>query len=63
MKVPDVDLSQCILCEICVEVCPNVFRYNEAGFIEVAELFTYPKAEVDEAVKNCPTDCIYLIEE
>jgi len=63
VKVPDVDLSKCILCEICVEVCPDVFMYNEAGYIEVAELFIYPSAEVNEAVKNCPTDCIILIEE
>jgi ferredoxin len=46
-----------------VEVCPDVFRYNEAGYIEVVEFFIYPSAEVNEAVKNCPTDCIILIEE
>lgn len=63
MKVPDVDLSKCILCEICVEVCPDVFRYNNAGYIEVAELFIYPLAEVDEASKNCPTDCIFWLED
>ena len=59
MKTPVVELSECILCEVCVEVCPLVFRLNDAGFIEVAQLDTYPEAEVDEAIKNCPTDCIY----
>ena len=63
MKVPDVDLSKCILCEICVEVCPHVFWYNEAGYIEVAELFIYPLDEVDEAIKNCPTDCIFWVDD
>ncbi|MFZ5570459.1 MAG: ferredoxin [Thermodesulfobacteriota bacterium] len=57
-KVPVVDLDECILCGVCVEVCPAVFRENDAGYIEVAELAEYPEAEVDEAAKNCPRDCI-----
>lgn len=62
MKKPLVELSDCILCEVCVEVCPVVFSLNEAGFIQVAELTGYPQIEVDEAIKNCPTDCIYWID-
>ena len=58
MKVPVVELSECILCGVCVEVCPAAFRLNDAGFIEVLELSSYPEAEVDEAIKNCPKDCI-----
>ncbi len=59
MKVPVVDLSRCSLCGACIEVCPLVFSMNEAGYIEVAELADYPKAEVDEAIKYCPEDCIF----
>lgn len=59
MKRPVVELSYCILCEVCVEACPLVFRLNDAGFIEVAELSNYPEIEVEEAIKNCPADCIY----
>ena len=62
VKIPVVELSQCNLCEICVEVCPVVFKLNEAGYIEVAELSMYPSTEVDEAIKNCPEDCIYWAE-
>lgn len=58
VKVPVVELSQCTLCGICVEVCPVVFKLNKAGYIEVAELSVYPLTEADEAIKNCPTDCI-----
>ena len=58
MKIPVVDLSECILCGVCQDVCPQVFRLNDAGFVEVADLSDYPEAEVDEAVRNCPTDCI-----
>lgn len=58
MKHPVVDLSTCILCEVCVEVCPEVFNINDAGWVEVADLESYPEADVDEAIKNCPKDCI-----
>ncbi|MGA7142963.1 MAG: ferredoxin [Desulfobacterales bacterium] len=58
MRVPVVDLSRCSLCGACIEVCPRVFRMNEAGYIEVADLSAYPEAEVDEAIKYCPEDCI-----
>jgi len=47
----------------CIEVCPEVFIQNDAGYIEVIELETYPEAEVDEAIKYCPEDCIHWEEE
>jgi ferredoxin len=42
----------------CVEVCPEVFVQNDAGYIDVIELAVYPEAAVDEAIKYCPEDCI-----
>jgi len=63
MQKPSVELSDCIICGVCVEVSPAVFRLNDAGYIEVAELETYPQDEVNEAIKYCPTDCISWIEE
>jgi ferredoxin len=59
MKIPIVELSDCILCGVCTEACPTVFKLNETGYIEVIQLSSYPEDEVNEAVKNCPTDCIY----
>jgi len=59
MKVPIVELSECIVCGVCVETCPQVFRLNDAGYIEVIELAVYPEPEVDEAIKYCPVDCIH----
>ncbi len=59
MKVPAVELSECIRCEICTEVAPSVFRLNDAGYIEVRELDAYPAQQVDEAIMACPVDCIY----
>ena len=58
MKIPIIDLSECILCGICVDICPAVFKMNDAGFIEVIPSDTYPEDAVDEAIKNCPADCI-----
>jgi len=57
-RIPVVDIGQCSLCGGCIEVCPTVFRLNEAGYVEVAELAFYPNSEVEEAIKYCPEDCI-----
>jgi ferredoxin len=62
MKLPVVELSDCIKCEICAEVCPAVFRLNDAGYIDVVDLSSYPEPEVEEAIKNCPADCIHWAE-
>jgi ferredoxin len=59
MKTPVVELSDCITCGVCVELCPAVFRLNSAGFIEIIALSVYPETGVNEAIKFCPTNCIY----
>lgn len=58
MKTPVVELGDCILCGICIEVAPSVFKLSSAGYIEISELRVYPETEVDETIKNCPSDCI-----
>ncbi|HKI49066.1 MAG TPA: ferredoxin [Desulfobacteria bacterium] len=58
MRSPDVDLSECSLCGICVDLCPTVFRINDAGYIEVIHSDDYPEEEIDEAIKNCRENCI-----
>lgn len=57
-KTPVIDLSRCVDCDACVELCPGVFVKNEAGYIEVAE--SGPEAEecIQEAINCCPSDCI-----
>ena len=59
MRLPIVELSDCIKCGVCVEICSEVFRLNSAGFIDVAELPSYPESDVNDAIKYCPVDCIY----
>ena len=63
MKKPEIDIGACSLCMGCVELCPEVFRYNDAGYIEIVELEQYPGEEVDEAIMLCPEDCIAWREE
>lgn len=58
MDKPVVELSDCILCGVCVEVCPEVFRNSQSGYIDVIELDRYPYDGVEEAIRNCPADCI-----
>jgi len=59
LKYPVVELSECIRCGVCEEVCPAVFQLTDAGYVQVADFSEYPEALVDEAIKNCPADCIY----
>lgn len=59
-KVPIIDLGRCTDCRGCIEVAPEVFRFNEeTGMMEVADLSDYPEDRVAEAIKNCPEDCIF----
>jgi len=58
MKKPAIELASCILCNICVELAPNAFKINDAGFVEVLILDDYSDQDIHEAVKNCPKDCI-----
>ena len=59
MKSPIVELSDCITCGVCVEICPDVFRMTGTGYIDVIELPSYPESDVNDAIKYCPVDCIY----
>jgi ferredoxin len=58
MKRPVVDLGACTFCMGCVEICPDIFSLNQAGFIAVADLEVYSEECVNEAIKYCPEDAI-----
>ena len=58
MRKPTTEMGDCILCEICVEVCPQVFTLNDLGYVAICDLENYPEECVDEAIRNCPADCI-----
>ncbi len=56
--VPVIDFECCILCNVCVELAPQVFQLNDAGYIETAVLDDYSDESINEAVQNCPRNCI-----
>jgi ferredoxin len=63
MKRPDIDIGACTLCMGCVEICPEVFRFNDAGYIEVIDLQEYSEKDIDYAIMLCPEDCISWLDD
>ncbi|MCE5242053.1 MAG: ferredoxin [Syntrophobacteraceae bacterium] len=57
-KIPVLDPGRCTGCDGCLEMCPDVFKRNEAGYIEVADLPVYPEECVEQAIACCPAGCI-----
>ncbi len=58
MRKPTIEMGDCLLCEICEEVCPQVFALNDLGYVSISDLEIYPEECVDDAIRNCPADCI-----
>lgn len=55
-----IDTEECIGCESCVELCPDVFGFDEEAekaFVKKPE--GGPEACIDEAIETCPVECIY----
>ena len=53
-----IDIDECIGCETCVELCPEVFAFNEDD--EKAYVIKPEGGPdcVDEAIGSCPAGCI-----
>lgn len=53
-----IDVDECMGCESCVELCPDVFAMDDDG--EKATV-TNPDSDaecVEEAIDSCPAECI-----
>ena len=62
-KIVVIDSDECIGCESCVELCAEVFAFNEAE--EKAEVILPeggPEDCIEEAMDACPTECIHFQE-
>lgn len=59
-----IDREGCILCELCADTCPDVFRMGEDGPAETI-VDDIPK-EFEDAAKNaaesCPVEVIHIEE-
>lgn len=56
----EVDQELCISCGACIDVCPDVFDWNEEDKAKsiVDEVPADLEEEAHEAVKGCPTGAI-----
>ena len=55
-----IDESVCIGCGSCEAVCPSVFAMTDRGTAEtIAEATEETTADVKEAMKMCPMNCIH----
>ena len=58
-RFPVIDIGRCSRCQGCISVVPEVFFFNEnTGNMDVFHFESYPVELVEEAMKNCPKDCI-----
>ncbi|MDT8441416.1 MAG: ferredoxin [Desulfuromonadales bacterium] len=68
-RTPVVDQECCIGCEVCVQICPEVFRMDDEEGAEhdhghdhksvVHNPTGAPEAKIERAMDNCPSACIY----
>lgn len=55
-----IDEEECIGCESCVEICPEVFAFDEEK--EKAQVIKPeggPEDLVQDAIDTCPVECIH----
>jgi ferredoxin len=64
MKQVKIDQDECIGCEACVELCPDIFAFDDK---QAKAYVTTPEggdqACIEEAVASCPVSCISNEEE
>ena len=69
--LPVIDLSECVLCDICIDLCPEIFIKNDSGYIEISEdaehrLYNEEGTvinkvlfeDINDVIKTCRGDCI-----
>ncbi len=58
------DEDECIGCQSCVEICPDVFGFDD----ETEKAFVYEQYDageecIEDAAASCPVDCIEVDED
>ena len=53
-----VDQDECMGCESCVELCPEVFAMDDDGKAYVLDVENPSEDDVQEAIDACPAECI-----
>lgn len=55
-----IETEECIGCQVCTEVCPDVFEFDDdEGKAVVIEAADVEADCVEEAIASCPAECIF----
>ena len=60
-KQVKIDSDECMACETCVELCPDIFAFDEATNPDCAYVIKPEggdEACIEEAIASCPAECI-----
>ena len=63
MIMARVDKELCIGCEVCVQMCPEVFEIGDDGKAEVIGGEGCNGCDCEEVADSCPTEAIIIEEE
>jgi ferredoxin len=53
-----IDQGKCIGCGLCEEIAPKVFTLNDEGVSEIIDLNGDEESKIQEAINECPAECI-----
>ncbi|MDJ0829260.1 MAG: ferredoxin [Desulfobacterales bacterium] len=54
-----IDEDECTGCETCVELCPDVFEFNDDDEVAVViKAEGGPEDCIEDAIDSCPVECI-----
>lgn len=64
-RIPAIDPDCCIGCEVCTQLCPEVFSMKDGASGHDHENAIVhnptgaPESKIETAMDNCPSACIY----
>ncbi len=53
-----INVDECTGCGLCETTCPDAFKMGDDGIAEVIKQDGLDEALVDEAIEQCPVECI-----
>lgn len=66
-RTPAIDQDCCIGCEVCTQICPEVFSMQDSHGDHAHEKATVhnpsgaAEEKIEVAMDNCPSACIYWL--